>query len=128
MLLGAPPPPPRLHRATFLSAFVLRFHSFSSWYIPLQWPLLFVRYDPVIPHSGPSSSVPQVINKNSNEMFRTEDIEMLATIASHIALTLEGEGSSIRKILALCNDQVRKAKGSYDFVRTKTYFLIRGDL
>ncbi len=64
------------------------------------------------------------MNKKSNEMFTTEDIEMFMNISSHVALTLEGEGSSIKKVLALSNDQRQMMKASTDFVRTKTYGLL----
>merc|ERR1712194_775133 len=62
----------------------------------------------------------EVCNKKNNRMFSTEDIERLTNIASHVALTLEGEGSSIRKILAMNDDQRRVMKQSLDFVKTKT--------
>jgi len=40
-------------------------------------------------------------------MFRTDDIEVLTHIAGHVALNLEGEGSSIRKILHFSRTQAQ---------------------
>ena len=68
-----------------------------------------------------SKPEPQGINKKSNEMFGTEDITTLTTIASHVALNLEGEGSSIKKMLAFLKKQSKAVEQSYDFVRTATY-------
>jgi hypothetical protein len=47
----------------------------------------------------------EAINKKSNQMFRTDDIEVLTNIASHVALNIEGDGSSIRKILHFSRTQ-----------------------
>jgi len=62
----------------------------------------------------------EVINKKSNEAFNTEDIEQLLNIAGHVALTLEGQGSSIKKVLALASDQRVIMQESKDFKRTAT--------
>ena len=45
---------------------------------------------------------------------------MLTSIAGHVSLNLEGEGSSIRKVLALAKDQKAMMQSSYDFRRTAT--------
>ena len=60
------------------------------------------------------------INKKSNQMFRTDDIEVLTNIASHVALNIEGEGSSIRKILHFSRTQQQAVRQSSDYTRTAT--------
>ncbi|CAD7970509.1 unnamed protein product [Amoebophrya sp. A120] len=62
----------------------------------------------------------EVINKKSNEVFNMHDIEHLLNIAGHVALTLEGHGSSIKKVLALAQDQRQLMQDSKDFKRTAT--------
>ncbi|CAD7946348.1 unnamed protein product [Amoebophrya sp. A25] len=62
----------------------------------------------------------EVINKKSNEVFNTDDIEQLLNIAGHVALTLEGQGSSIRKVLALAAEQRQMVQESRDYKRTVT--------
>ncbi len=60
----------------------------------------------------------EAINKKSNQMFRTDDIEVLTNIASHVALNIEGEGSSIRKILHFSRSQQQAVRQSSDYTRT----------
>lgn len=47
----------------------------------------------------------QCINKTNNTAFNAPDVELLVLIGSHIALTLEGEGSSIKKLLRIVKHQ-----------------------
>ncbi len=64
------------------------------------------------------------INKKSNEIFKVEDMEMMINIAAHVALNLEGEGSSIKKVLGFTKSSQKAMEQRYDFVRTKTYVKI----
>jgi len=47
----------------------------------------------------------QCINKTNNTAFNAADVELLVLIGSHIALNLEGEGSSIKKLLRIVKHQ-----------------------
>ena len=47
----------------------------------------------------------EVINKKGFDGFTDKDNNLLKTIASHIALNLEGQGSSLKKILKIVKDQ-----------------------
>lgn len=54
----------------------------------------------------------QCINKTNNTAFNAADVELLVLIGSHIALTLEGEGSSIKKLLRIVKHQQSTRLGS----------------
>eukprot|EP00397_Hematodinium_sp_SG-2012_P003510 GEMP01003518.1.p1 GENE.GEMP01003518.1~~GEMP01003518.1.p1 ORF type:complete len:768 (+),score=126.45 GEMP01003518.1:36-2306(+) len=50
----------------------------------------------------------QCVNKKNNSAFNSDDVELLSVIGSHFALTLEGEGSSMKKIIRIVAAQQRK--------------------
>ena len=59
-----------------------------------------------------------VINKASNESFKVQDIKSLTVIASHVALNMEGQFASIKKVLQLASDQKSMMQKSADYTRT----------
>ena len=59
---------------------------------------------PVFDSNRKVIAVIEILNKG-NSKFDDQDSNLLRTIASHIALNLEGQGSSLKKVLKIVKDQ-----------------------
>ena len=69
---------------------------------------------PVFDSSHKVIGVISALNKESSRGFTETDNSLLKNIASHIALNMEGEGSSLKKIIRIVKDQHYAAQTSLD--------------